>query len=97
VALQYLVPSTRTTFCEFKGVAHYYSLAVGGLVRPDVAWYYPQPSLGYELIAGYVAFYAWAFDEVTIDGEPVTPQPGGFYGGWITSEIQGPFKRAPGT
>jgi uncharacterized protein (DUF427 family) len=96
VALQYLAPSKRTTFCEFKGVAHYYSLAVGGVVQADVAWYYPQPSPGYELIAGYIAFYAWAFTEVTLDGEPVTPQPGRFYGGWITSEIRGPFKAIPG-
>jgi len=87
VARHVFAQVTRTTFCEFKGMAKYYSLAVDGVVQADVAWYYPEPSPGYEQIAGYIAFYAWAFDEVTLDGEPVTPQPGGFYGGWITSEI----------
>jgi uncharacterized protein (DUF427 family) len=97
VALEYLEASARTTFCEYKGAAHYYSLVVGRIRHEDAAWYYPEPSRGYKAIAGYIAFYAWAFDEVSVDGEPVTPQPGGFYGGWITSEIEGPFKGEPHT
>ena len=97
VMMEFLVPSCHTSFCEYKGTAHYYSLMVDGVKRENVAWYYPQPSPGYEEIAGYIAFYAWAFDEVTVDGEQVTPQPGHFYGGWITSEIVGPFKGSPGT
>ena len=97
VTMEFLVPSTHTSFCEYKGTAHYYSLMVDGVKRENVAWYYPHPSPGYEEIAGYIAFYAWAFDEVTVDGEQVTPQPGHFYGGWITREIVGPFKGSPGT
>jgi uncharacterized protein (DUF427 family) len=97
VMMEFLVPSRHTSFCEYKGTAHYHSLMVAGVKRENVAWYYPQPSPGYEEIAGYIAFYAWAFDEVTVDGEQVTPQPGHFYGGWITSEIVGPFKGSPGT
>ena len=97
VAMQFLVSSPHRSFCEFKGEAHYYSLRIGDVSRSNVAWYYPRPSPGYEELADHVAFYAWALDEATIDGEQVTPQPGHFYGGWITSEIEGPFKGAPGT
>ena len=97
VSAEFLVPSPHRSFCEFKGEAHYYSLAVDGERRTNVAWYYPHPSPGYEELADHVAFYAWALDEATVDGEQVTPQPGHFYGGWITSEIEGPFKSEPGT
>ena len=27
----------------------------------------------------------------------LSPQPGGFYGGWVTPEVVGPFKGEPGT
>lgn len=94
---EYLVLSPHRSFCEFKGEAHYYSIVVDGVKRNNVAWYYPEPLPGYEELANYVAFYAWALDEATVDGEQVTPQPGHFYGGWITSEIEGPFKGEPGT
>jgi len=97
VAMRFLEPSPHTSFCEFKGEAHYYSLIVDGEKRSNVAWYYPHPSPGYEQLANHVAFYVWALDEATVDGERVTPQPGRFYGGWITSEIVGPFKGEPGT
>ena len=97
VAAELLVPSLHRSFCEFKGEAHYYSLVVDGEMRTNVAWYYPRPSAGYEELANHVAFYAWALDEATVDGERVIAQPGHFYGGWITSEIEGPFKGAPGT
>ena len=97
VAMQFLVPSPHRSFCEYKGEACYYSLIVDGEKRPNVAWYYPHPSPGYEELANHVAFYAWALDEASVDDEHVTPQPGHFYGGWITSEIEGPFKGEPGT
>ena len=92
-----LVPSGRTTFCEFKGGAHYYTVRAGGRVEKDAAWYYPRPSPGFEAIADHVAFYPGRMDECSIDGERVKPQAGGFYGGWITAEIEGPFKGEPGT
>lgn len=97
VAMEFLEPSRHTTYCEYKGEAQYYSLVVDGERRSNVAWYYSHPSTGYEDLVDHIAFYAWAFDEATVDGEMVTPQPGHFYGGWITSEIEGPFKGEPGT
>lgn len=97
VAMEFLEPSPHTTYCEYKGEAQYYSLVAGGERQSNVAWYYPHPSAGYEDLVDHIAFYAWALDEVTVDGEIVTPQPGHFYGGWITSEIEGPFKGEPGT
>lgn len=97
VATELLVPSPHRTFCEFKGEAHYYSLDIDGRRASNVAWYYPHPSKGYEELADHIAFYAWALDEATVDGEQVEPQPGRFYGGWVTSWLEGPFKGAPGT
>jgi uncharacterized protein (DUF427 family) len=97
VAMEFLEPSPHVTYCEFKGEAHYYSLLVDGGKSSNVAWYYPHPLPGYEELANHVAFYAWALEEATVDGEQVTPQPGRFYGGWITREIDGPFKGEPGT
>lgn len=94
-----VVPSsTRSTFCEFKGDAGYYD-AVGcdGVVVSRAAWSYPSPSPGYEEIAGHLAFYPALMDECTVDGEVVRSQEGDFYGGWITDEVVGPFKGAPGT
>jgi uncharacterized protein (DUF427 family) len=97
VDMQFLVASPHRSYCEYKGEAHYYSLIVDGEKHSNVGWFYPHPSAGYEELANHIAFYAWAFDEATVDGEQVTPQPGRFYGGWITSEIEGPIKGAPGT
>jgi uncharacterized protein (DUF427 family) len=97
VAMGFLVPSPHRSFCEYKGEARYYSLVVDDEKRANVAWYYPSPSPGYEDLANRIAFYAWALDVATVDGEQVTPQPGHFYGGWTTSEIEGPIKGEPGT
>jgi hypothetical protein len=65
--------------------------------KSDAAWGYDEPSPGYEALAGHVAFYAGHADACFVDGKRVTPQPGGFYGGWISSTVAGPFKGAPGT
>jgi hypothetical protein len=62
-----------------------------------VAWYYPTPEPHYAAIRGHVAVYAGLMDECLVDGERVVPQPGGFYGGWITSNVVGPFKGSPGS
>jgi uncharacterized protein (DUF427 family) len=88
-----LRPSRRTTFCEFKGVAHYYDVVVGDRVAKAAAWFYPTPSNGYESIKDYVAFYPGKMDACWVDDDQVEPQLGSFYGGWITPEITGPFKR----
>ena len=92
-----LVASERTTFCEFKGTASYCTVQAGARVEKDAAWYYPHPAPGFEMIANHVAFYPARMDECTVDGERVQAQAGGFYGGWITSDIQGPFKGEPGS
>ncbi len=87
------------SFCEFKGVASYWSVLslTEEVLVQDVAWSYARPSPGYAALAGHLAFYASRVDECTVDGERVVAQPGDFYGGWITSHVKGPFKGAPGT
>jgi uncharacterized protein (DUF427 family) len=92
-----LSPAPRTTFCEWKGAASYYRLTVNGKTAEQAAWYYPRPSAPYAAIKEHIAFYPGKMDACYVDGERVTPQPGDYYGGWITSEIVGPFKGDPGT
>lgn len=97
IQMDYLVPRFNTSFCEWKGEAHYYGLLVDDQQVDIVGWYYPMPRPGFEAIQMHVAFYAQYVDACYVDGELVTPQPGGFYGGWITKDIVGPFKGDPGT
>ena len=97
IKMEYLTSSTRTSVCEWKGRAAYYHVQVGDRRAENAAWYYPRPSPGYESIAGHVAFYPGRMEACTVDGERVQAQPGDFYGGWITHDIVGPFKGAPGT
>jgi uncharacterized protein (DUF427 family) len=85
------------SYCEWKGAAGYLDVVGGGTVVRAGAWYYPDPSPGYAAITDHVALYAGRMDTVTVAGEPVIPQPGGFYGGWITSAVRGPYKGTPGT
>jgi uncharacterized protein (DUF427 family) len=97
VRAEYLIASRRGSFCEWKGSAGYYTVKVGDRELRDVAWFYADPTPAFEGIRGYVAFYAGPMDECRVDGERVTPQPGGFYGGWVTVDVVGPFKGEPGT
>lgn len=92
-----LHPSKRRSFCEWKGQARYWHLDVGGRTFTDVAWSYPDPTSAFAVLRDHVAFYAAALDLCAVDGERVRPQPGGFYGGWITSDLAGPFKGVPGS
>lgn len=85
-----------STVCEYKGVAVYWDVVVGGAVLHAVAWSYPEPNRGYETIRDHLAFYPDRL-ACSIDGERVEPQAGGFYGGWVTADVVGPFKGAPGT
>jgi uncharacterized protein (DUF427 family) len=85
------------TVCEWKGRAHYLHAEAGGKHAEHAAWHYPEPREGYEQLAGHLAFYAGRVDEAYLDDERVTPQGGSFYGGWITEEIEGPFKGEPGS
>jgi len=83
------------TFCEWKGTASYYDVLGGDGRRVERgAWTYRDPAPGFETIRDAVAFYARLMDECTLDGEVVEPQPGDFYGGWITGDLVGPFKGA---
>ena len=94
---EYLRPSRRHTFCEFKGRASYYGLEVGGRVVKDAAWFYADPAPGFEAIRDHLAFYPGRVDACYVDDEQVAVQAGDFYGGWITADITGPFKGGPGT
>jgi uncharacterized protein (DUF427 family) len=92
-----LHPVAQRTFCEFKGVAAYFDLVVDDRRSRLAAWTYPAPVPGYEQLADHVAFYPSRVDAAYLDDERVVAQEGDFYGGWITSEIVGPFKGGPGT
>jgi uncharacterized protein (DUF427 family) len=97
VRSEYLRPSRRHTYCEFKGQASYYDLVVGEREVRDAGWYYPDPASRFEALRDHVAFYPGRVDECYVDDERVTAQEGDFYGGWLTSDIEGPFKGGPGT
>lgn len=97
IQMEYLLPSNRASFCEWKGRAAYYSVTVGDRQAQDVAWYYPNPTTPYAALKDHVAFYPQMMDTCYVDDERVQPQPGRFYGGWITSDIVGPFKGEPGS
>lgn len=92
-----LVPSERTTFCEWKGGARYVDYLAGDRRIPTIAWSYPDPNPGFEILRDRLAFYAGKVDEAWVGDERATPQPGGFYGGWVTSAIVGPIKGEPGS
>jgi uncharacterized protein (DUF427 family) len=87
----------RQTMCEYKGMANYWTVEVDGKTASHCAWSYEQPNAAYSPIKGYLSFYAEPMDACYVGEEQVTPQPGNFYGGWITSKVVGPFKGAPGT
>lgn len=97
VTMAFLSPTSRRTFCEFKGAAVYWTITVGERRAENAAWSYPNPSPGYEAIKDYLAVYPGKMDACYVDDERVTAQEGDFYGGWITSDIVGPFKGGPGT
>jgi uncharacterized protein (DUF427 family) len=94
--------SRRRTVCEYKGAATYHDLVVVDAagtehVVPDAAWSYPQPTPAFAQLREHVAIYPGLVDRCLVDGEVVQAQEGGFYGGWITARVRGPFKGAPGT
>jgi len=97
VRMDLLRPSPSSSMCEWKGAASYWTLEADGRRIDDVAWSYEQPAEGYEAIRGMLAFYASKVDEAWVGSERATPQPGGFYGGWLTSRIVGPVKGDPGS
>jgi uncharacterized protein (DUF427 family) len=86
-----------SSFCEWKGHATYWDVVIGSVVVPRVGWSYASPSTAFAILRDHVAFYAAPFDRCSVDGETALPQPGNFYGGWITSAFAGPFKGIPGS
>ena len=97
VRLDLLSPSPHGTVCEWKGDASYFTLELPGRLIHNVAWSYRAPLPGYEAIRDHLASYAGLVDEAWVGDERATPQPGRFYGGWVTSRIVGPFKGEPGS
>jgi uncharacterized protein (DUF427 family) len=92
-----LQPAEGSSYCEWKGVASYLDVVGGERRESRVAWTYPDPVPAYAVLRGAVAVYPGRMDSCTVDGELVRPQEGGFYGGWVTDDVVGPFKGAPGT
>jgi uncharacterized protein (DUF427 family) len=97
VRMDLLRPTEHRTVCEWKGEATYHTLSLPTREIPNVAWSYPDPTPGYAAIRDHLAFYAWKVDEAWVGDELATPQPGHFYGGWVTSRVVGPFKGGPGS
>ncbi len=97
VVMSALVPTSRETFCEWKGRAVYYDLIVNGRRSPNAAWSYPAPTTRFAALRDYVAFYATSLDAAYVGEIKVQPQPGDFYGGWVTPNLTGRIKGAVGT
>ena len=97
VDLDLVRPTEGSSFCEWKGVASYWDVVVGASVAAGAAWSYPTPTAPFEALRDHLAFYPDRVERCEVDGEVVRAMEGGFYGGWITSEVVGPFKGAPGT
>jgi uncharacterized protein (DUF427 family) len=91
IRMEYLIPTSRSTTCEFKGKAIYYDIRVKTKSVTGAGWGYPDPAAGYEEIRDHIAFYPGLMDACFVNGERVRPEPGEYYGGWITGEIAGPF------
>jgi uncharacterized protein (DUF427 family) len=93
--LEWLEPAGGRSFCEWKGLASYFSVVVGDQRLERAVWSYANPTPAFAALAGWFALYPGRMDGCWVDGERVEPQPGGFYGGWITAAVQGPFKGDP--
>ena len=92
-----LRPVAGSSWCEFKGVAAYVDVVAGSVTAARAGWTYPRPTPGFQALVDHVAVMPGEVDECTVDGEVVLAQEGGFYGGWVTSRVVGPFKGGPGT
>lgn len=94
---EHFVPASGSSYCEWKGVASYLDVEAGGRREERAAWFYPDPVPAYASLRDHITVYPGRMDACYLGEELVDPQPGGFYGGWITSDLVGPFKGAPGT
>jgi uncharacterized protein (DUF427 family) len=96
VHMDWFEATQKHSFCEWKGGASYWSLRTDGKILVNVAWGYLEPSPAFAPIKGHLAFYLDPLEGI-VDGETAEPQPGRFYGGWVTKDIAGPFKGGPGS
>ncbi len=92
-----LLPAAGRSFCEWKGVAGYFSIRANGRVAEKAAWSYATPTAAFAAIRDHLAVYAGMMDACWVGDEQAAPQPGGFYGGWVTKNLKGPFKGGPGS
>lgn len=92
-----LEPAGGGSVCEWKGEARYWTIRVGKQTAERAAWSYPDPTPAFAAIRDHLAVYAGPMDACFVGADRVTPQPGGFYGGWITPNLKGPFKGGPGS
>jgi len=90
-------PASGNTYCEWKGQANYLDVVVGDIVSEAAAFFYPEPKPAFAELSNHLSFYVGRVDAAYLGDELVRPQPGPFYAGWITDDIQGPFKGEPGT
>lgn len=97
ISAAHLAPNSRRSVCEWKGQARYWDVVIGNDRIEAAGWCYPDPTPGFAAIRDFIAFYPEPFDQCLVDGEQVTPQHGGFYGGWISRYEAGPFKGVPGS
>lgn len=97
VAMEYLTRTRRRTMCEWKGQAAYFDVTVGDRAVRDAAWAYADPVAAYAGLRDHVAYYPQRVDACFVGDERVDPNQGDFYGGWITSDLRGPFKGGPGS
>lgn len=97
VRMEHLIPARGGSFCEWKGTARYYDVCLDDRRAVKAAWAYPDPTPVFLSIKDHLAFYPHLMDACFVGDEQARPQPGQFYGGWITDAIVGPFKGAPGS
>lgn len=97
IRMGFLTSTNRSTFCEFKGAASYWTVKLNGRISENFAWSYAKPNSGYEAIKNHLAIYPSRVDTCYVNDELVQAQEGDFYGGWITRDIVGPFKGGAGT
>jgi uncharacterized protein (DUF427 family) len=92
-----LLPAAGRSFCEWKGVARYWTVVAGEELQARAAWSYPDPTSVFAALRDHVAFYASQMEACFVGELEVIPQPGDFYGGWMTPNLTGTIKGAPGT
>ena len=97
VRMDLLHVASGSSWCEWKGQARYWDVVVGDARAAEAAWSYPKPFDAFAALQDHLAFFPARMDACWLDDERVRPQDGPYYGGWVTGEIKGPMKGAPGT